>query len=99
MFPDSERRGKLRVVASPDGREGSVSIHQDAIVYASLLEGGERVSYSLPRNRHAWVQVARGSIELNGQTLREGDGVAVSDENRLELLGKDSSEVLVFDLP
>jgi quercetin 2,3-dioxygenase len=98
-FPDSERRGKLRVVASPDGREGSVSIHQDALVYASLLDRGERVSYSLPPDRHAWVQVARGSVELNGQTLREGDGAAVSDENRLDLVGKDSSEILLFDLP
>ena len=98
-FPDSERRGKLRVVASPDGREGSVSIHQDALVYASLLDRGERVSYSLPAHRHAWVQVARGSVELNGRTLREGDGAAVSDENRLDLAGKDNSEVLVFDLP
>jgi redox-sensitive bicupin YhaK (pirin superfamily) len=99
MFPESERRGKLRVVASPDGRDGSVSIHQDAIVHASLLQPGERVSYSLPRRRHAWVQVARGAVDLNGQPLREGDGAAVSDEDRLELAAKESSEVLLFDLP
>jgi redox-sensitive bicupin YhaK (pirin superfamily) len=98
MFPETERRGKLRLVASPDGRDGSVNIHQDALVRAALLDPGEKVSYSLPHGRHAWVQVARGTVELNGQTLREGDGAAVSDEDRLDLTAKDSSEVLVFDL-
>jgi quercetin 2,3-dioxygenase len=98
MFSEAERRAKLRVVASPDGRDGSVSIHQDALVHASLLEGGEHVSYSLPRGRHAWVQVARGAIELNGKQLKEGDGASVSDEERLEIEARDSSEVLLFDL-
>ena len=98
MFPEAERRGKLRIVASPDGRDGSVNIHQDALVRAALLEPGEKVSYPLPPGRHAWVQVARGTVELNGQTLREGDGAAVSDEDRLDLTAKDSSEVLLFDL-
>ena len=97
-FPDSDRRGRLRLVASRDGRDGSVSIHQDASVYATLLEPGERLVYQPGAGRHAWVQVARGSIELNGQSLREGDGAAVSGEERLELAGKDSSEVLLFDL-
>ena len=97
-FPEAERRGKLRIVASPDGRAGSVNIHQDALVRAALLEPGEKVSYPLPPGRHAWVQVARGTVELNGQTLREGDGAAVSDEDRLDLTAKDSSEVLLFDL-
>ncbi|HWE22512.1 MAG TPA: pirin family protein [Myxococcales bacterium] len=99
MFPEAERRGRLRIVASPDGRDGSVSIHQDALVLASLLDRGERTSYALPPKRYAWVHVARGAVDLNGQTLREGDGAAVSDENRLELAAKESSEVLVFDLP
>ncbi|TMC29502.1 MAG: pirin family protein [Chloroflexi bacterium] len=98
LFPDAERRGKLRVVASPDGRDGSVTIHQDALVHASLLERGERVSYSLPSTRHAWVHVARGTVDVNGQSLREGDGAAISDEDRLDLTARESSEVLLFDL-
>jgi len=98
LFPDAERRGKLRVVASPDGRDGSVTIHQDALVHASLLERGERVSYSLPPTRHAWVHVARGTVDVNGQSLREGDGAAISDEDRLDLTARESSEVLFFDV-
>jgi redox-sensitive bicupin YhaK (pirin superfamily) len=97
-FPETDRRGRLRLVASSDGRDGSVSIHQDASVYATLLEPGERITYEPGAGRHAWVQVARGSIELNGQTLGEGDGAAISGEERLDLAGKDSSEVLLFDL-
>ena len=98
LFPDAERRGQLRVVASPDGRDGSVTIHQDALVHVSLLERGERVSYSLPPTRHAWVHVARGTVDVNGQSLREGDGAAISDEDRLDLTARESSEVLLFDL-
>jgi len=97
-FSEADRRGKLRLVASPDGRDGSVSIHQDASVYAGLLEPGERAAHPLRPGRHSWVHVARGSIDLNGQTLREGDGAAVSDEERLDLTAKDNSEVLLFDL-
>src|SRR2546426_4946244 len=84
-FSETDRRGKLRLVASRDGREGSVSIHQDASVYAGLLEPGERVSHDLGRGRHSWVHLARGSVDLNGKPLREGDGGAISDEQRLGL--------------
>ena len=97
-FPASERRGKLRLVASRDGREGSVTIHQDAAVYAGLLEKGERVTYEPRPGRHAWVHVARGEVELNGKKLGEGDGAAVSDEKRLDLAAPGSAEVLLFDL-
>ena len=97
-FSPEERRGKLRLVASPDGRDGSVTIHQNALVHAGLLERGERVSYTLGPRRHAWLQVARGSVQLNGQGLREGDGAAISDEARLDVEGENSSEVLLFDL-
>ena len=97
-FSTEERRGKLRLVASPDGRDGSVSIHQDALVHAALLNRGERASYTLRPRRHAWLQVARGSVQLNGRELREGDGAAISDETRLDVEGQDSSEVLLFDL-
>jgi redox-sensitive bicupin YhaK (pirin superfamily) len=97
-FPVSERRGKLRLVASRDGRDGSVTVHQDAALYLALLDKGERAIYEPRPGRHSWVHVARGEIELNGKRLREGDGAAVTDEKRLEIEGKDSSEVLVFDL-
>jgi redox-sensitive bicupin YhaK (pirin superfamily) len=97
-FSQTDRRGKLRLVASSDGRDGSVRVHQDASVYATLLEPGERVSHEPRAGRHAWVHLARGSVDLNGTTLREGDGAAVSDEPRLDLTAKDSSEVLLFDL-
>ncbi|MFL5362987.1 MAG: pirin family protein [Myxococcales bacterium] len=97
-FPASERRGKLRLVASRDGREGSVTVHQDAALYTALLENGERVTYEPRPGRSTWVHVARGEIELNGKRLAEGDGAAVNDEKRLDLSAKGSAEVLVFDL-
>ena len=97
-FTEADRRGRLRLVASRDGHDGSVSIHQDASIYAALLEGGERVSHEPAAGRHAWVHVARGTVELNGQTLREGDGASVSGERRLDVAARDPAEVLVFDL-
>ena len=97
-FSVEDRRGKLRLVASPDGRDASVTIHQDALVHVGLLERGERASYTLRPRRHAWLQVARGSVQVNGQPLREGDGAAISDESRVDVEAEDSSEVLLFDL-
>ncbi len=97
-FPAAARSGKLRVLASRDGRDGSVSIHQDATVYGTLLGSGERVTYELRPGRHAWVHVARGSAELNGTKLVAGDGAAVSDERAIALRGVDAAEVLLFDL-
>jgi quercetin 2,3-dioxygenase len=97
-FPASERQGKLRLVASRDGRDGSVTVHQDAGVYLGLLGKGERAVYEAQPGRHAWVHVARGEIELNGKRLGEGDGAAVSDEKRLELVGMSTAEILLFDL-
>jgi len=97
-FPADERKGALRLLASRDGREGSVKINQDAAVYGALLGKGERVTHQLGSGRHAWVQVARGAVELNGQKLAAGDGAAVSDERALGLQATDPAEVLVFDL-
>jgi quercetin 2,3-dioxygenase len=97
-FAEEERRGRLRLVASPDGREGSVRIHQDASLYASVLDAGARVEHELRPGRHAWLQVARGAVELNGQALGQGDGAAVSDETRLSVAAAEASEVLLFDL-
>ncbi|GFO53464.1 quercetin 2,3-dioxygenase [Geomonas sp. Red276] len=97
-FAPDEKRGCLRLIASPDGREGSVTIHQDAHLFASLLEKGERVSHSLRPGRHAWLQVVRGEVTLNGQQLAAGDGAAISDEPTVALEGLTSAELLLFDL-
>jgi redox-sensitive bicupin YhaK (pirin superfamily) len=97
-FALEERRGKLRLLASRDGRDGSVTIHQDAAIYGALLAAGERVEHVLPKGRHAWVHVARGAIELNGARLAAGDGAGVSDERALQITGREGAEVLLFDL-
>ena len=92
-------KGKLRLVASRDGREGSVTIHQDVSVHAARLEQGDRVSYEAAPARHLWVHVARGGVELEGQGLSAGDGAAVSGESALTLRAGGPAEVLLFDLP
>jgi len=100
-FSDADKRNRLRLVASRDGRDGSVTIHQDASIYASVLEDGQSVRHPLAPGRHAWIQVARGSVKLNGQPLHQGDGAAASDEQAIEITGSDSSrpaEILLFDL-
>ena len=97
-FDDDEKRNRLRVVASPDGRDGSVTIHQDASVFAALLEDGREVAHELRPGRHAWLQVARGAVELNGHQLGQGDGAAASDEGRITIVGRGPAEVLLFDL-
>jgi len=98
MFPKEEKLNKLRLVASHDGRDGSVLVHQDLNLYATILEADAKVDFTLPVDRYAWVQVARGSATLNGQPLKEGDGVAVSEAGLLSLVGQDHAEVLIFDL-
>ena len=97
-FPESERRGKLRIVASRDGRDGSVLIHQDAALYSALLDKGTRVEYALPKGRYAWLQVARGAVKLNGQRLAAGDGAAIQNESALNIEGEEPAEILLFDL-
>jgi len=97
-YSDAEKRGKLRLIASQDGRDGSVTVHQDLNLYATILGNGEQVSLALKGDRHIWVQVARGSIVLNGQRLEQGDAAAVSQEDVLDLTGKEDAEVLMFDL-
>jgi redox-sensitive bicupin YhaK (pirin superfamily) len=97
-FETEEKRGRLRLVASPDGNDGSITIQQDARVYATLLDAGQQVVHELNPNRHAWVQIARGAIEVNGQTLNQGDGAAISNEAQVTLIGKEPSEILLFDL-
>jgi redox-sensitive bicupin YhaK (pirin superfamily) len=97
-FATEEKRGKLRLIASPTGIDGSVTIHQDAKLYVTLLAPGETVTHQMEPDRHAWIQIARGSVELNGKVLKQGDGAAVSDEKQLTIKGTDDAEVLLFDL-
>jgi len=97
-FPQAEREGRLRPVVTRDGRDGSLKINQDATLYASTLKTGEEVKLDLAPGRHAWVQVARGSVALNGQTLVAGDGAAVSEEQALAIAAESPAEVLLFDL-
>src|SRR5580692_6515936 len=97
-FSDAEKRGRLRLVASRDGREGSVKIRQNNELYATVLGAGESVKHALKPERHAYVQVARGSVTLNGAKLGTGDGAAISAEKSVELTGVDNAEVLLFDL-
>ena len=97
-FTADERQGRLRLIASQDGHDGSVTIHQDARIYATLLGPGATVSHALDRDRHAWVQVARGRVRLGEIELSEGDGVAMSDVGAVDLEGVYDAEVLLFDL-
>ncbi|MBL8935050.1 MAG: pirin family protein [Archangium sp.] len=97
-FTDAEKQGRLRLVASPDGSDGSVRIHSNTRLFAGLFSKGERSELELAKGRHAWVHVARGEVQLNGQTLKEGDGAALSNEALVKLEGVSTGEVLVFDL-
>ena len=97
-FAESEKRGKLRLVVSADGREGSVKIRQNNELYATVLGKDESVKHELKPDRHAYVQVARGSVTLNGEKLETGDGAAISEEKSVQLTGVKDAEVLLFDL-
>lgn len=98
-FEPAQLDGRLRVVASPDGRDGSVVIHQDALLYATKLDGAVEVTYPLVQGRHAYVQVARGRVSVNGQPLAAGDGARIENESRIHLGDGQAAEVLLFDLP
>jgi len=98
LFSIDEKRGRLRLVASRDGREGSVTVHQDAALFASVLEPGQEVVHALARGRHAWVQVARGAVTVGDSALEEGDAAAVSDEAGVTIRAREPSEILLFDL-
>lgn len=97
-FSREERQGRFRLVASREGRDGSLTVHQDVRLYATLLGAGEQAERTLEPGRHAWVQVARGAGTLNGVALKAGDGVAVSNEEKLELNATEPLEALLFDL-
>ena len=97
-FSEDERRGRLRLVASRDGRAGSVTIHQDAAIYAALLDDGTRIEHTIPPGRHAWLHVARGSITLDDTPLEAGDAAAIEDATTLAITGRGPAEVLLFDV-
>lgn len=96
-FPEEEKRGRFRLIASPDGADGSVTIHQDARLYVSLLSPGQEIKHELAPGRFGWIQVAKGAIELNGKSMNQGDG-ASTDESELLIRPKQDSDILLFDL-
>ncbi len=97
-FSRRDKRNRLCLVASPDGREGSLTLHQDARLYAALLEEGATVSHETRPGRRLWVQVASGACTVNGRPLSEGDGAAITEESRITLAGAPEAEILLFDL-
>ena len=94
-----EKRGRLRLIASPDGRYGSVAIHQDAALYAALLDGDDTITHAVAPGRRVYVHVARGRVRVDGQPLDAGDAVKISDENAVTLDAATGAEILLFDLP
>lgn len=97
-FSQAERQDTLRLIASPDGRDGSVTVHQDVSLYAALLAPDKTVRHTPASGRHAYVHVARGTVTLNGTELKAGDAAALSAPETVELTGREAAEVLVFDL-
>jgi len=97
-FPEEETRDQLRLIAAPDGAGGALTLHQDAALYRAHLSAGRPVAHELGAGRHAWVQVARGEVALGEVTLAAGDGAAISDAARIELVAAGPSELLLFDL-
>lgn len=97
-FSEADKRGRLRLIISPDGAEGSLSVYQDARVYAGLFDGDEQQRITLPAGRHAYVHVARGSLQVNGQPITAGDGARLRNVQEIEFSGGQQAEVLLFDL-
>jgi redox-sensitive bicupin YhaK (pirin superfamily) len=98
-FPLEDKQGKLRLIASGDGRDGSLLIHQDASLYATILNGKERIEHALAPDRLGYVHVVRGRLKVNGVALKGGDALKLSGESRIELGDAEAAEVLLFDLP
>ncbi len=98
MFPAEERQSRLRLLASPDGADGSLTLRQSARLFGTLLSDNDSVTHEIPTGRHAWIHIARGTIDVDGETLRAGDAVGISEEASVTLTGIDDAEVLVFDL-
>jgi len=97
-FDAKEKQDRLRLVVSPDGRDGSVTIHQDAMMYAGILSKGKELSHPLANGRRAYAHVARGALNVNGESLNAGDGAKITGENTITLAASEHSELLLFDL-
>jgi redox-sensitive bicupin YhaK (pirin superfamily) len=97
-FPHAERRNRLRLIVSPDGRDGSLKIHQDAAIHAGFLDEGARLAETLKPGRRYWLHLAKGTLDVNGYALEEGGGLAILGERNLTLVAKTPSEILLFDL-
>jgi hypothetical protein len=97
-FPDADRLGKWRVAVSPDGRDGSLTIHQDAVVSQATVRPGDRLGYEFAPGRGGWLHVATGAVTVNGLSLAAGDGLAVEGEEKLTVEGAETGEVILFDL-
>ncbi len=97
-FEDSQKRGKLKLIISPEGEDGSLSCYQDIRVYAALLDGAEKIDFELKNNRFAYIHIAKGELNLNGTSLKAGDGAKIRNEAKLELTKGKSAEFLLFDL-
>ncbi|ARJ66834.1 quercetin 2,3-dioxygenase [Magnetospirillum sp. ME-1] len=98
VFDDEDKRDRLRLIASRDGREGSLVLHQDASVYAAILSPGQRLSHDLGAGRGAWVQVVAGALAVNGHVLSAGDGLAIENEAAVSLASENGAEIVLFDL-
>lgn len=97
-FPAEERRGRLRLVAAPDGQEGAITLHQDARLYLASLAAGERIAHAAQEQRGLWLQLARGIVALDGTEMREGDGAAITGQSGVEIEAETDAELLLFDL-
>lgn len=97
-FSEDERRGRLTLIASEDGSDGSVVVHQDVKLFASIIPAGEQVEHAMDQQRYAWIQVARGAVSVNGEKADQGDGVMVAGESNLQIKAEENAEVLLFDL-
>jgi len=99
VFADEDKRGRLCIVSSPDGRDGSITIHQDALIFSALVDGGERVQHEIAEGRQAYVHVARGKVVVNGEALNPGDALKIREERSVTIEQGEQAEVLLFDLP
>ena len=97
-FSEDERRSQLRLIASEDGRDGSVTVHQDVSLFASILDAGNDVEHKMDEKRYAWIQVARGAITINGEKAQQGDGLVITGESDLQITAQEPAEILLFDL-
>jgi len=97
-FSEDDRRGRLKLIASEEGSDGSVVVHQDVKLFASIIPAGEQVEHTMDEQRYAWIQLARGSVSVNGEKAEQGDGAIVVGESSLQIKAEENAEVLLFDL-